>query len=104
MNLNDRETAAVLAALRLAQKEYGRFASFDHFDKHPALDIDEIDELCEKINCEGPDYIVCHGNPFDGMSLVGPFDDPGKANDYADQHIKNTDWWIVSPQQPKEPV
>ena len=56
MKLSDRELATVLAALRLWQRsrqpldleqiatDEGSFAQ---------LDTDEIDELCQRINCEG---------------------------------------------------
>ncbi len=38
-------------------------------------------------------YVVTIGNPFDGMRLVGPFDDGEAANEYADNH--QDDWWVV---------
>jgi hypothetical protein len=60
MKLDDRELGTVLAALRYWQ----RGTMFDHNRFAPeweiatdgqtieALDVDEIDELCEKLNCE----------------------------------------------------
>ena len=56
MNLSDRELATVLAALRLWQRSRHPLdleeiatdeGSFD------CLDTDEIDSLCERVNCEG---------------------------------------------------
>jgi len=59
MKLTDRELATMLAALRLFQ-EY-LFSSdkeivgkFPHFDEHEPLNPDEIDDLCERLNCEHP--------------------------------------------------
>lgn len=52
VKLSDRELAAVLAALRLAQQDYIRFARMDHFryDGLKPLNTGEIDGLCERIN------------------------------------------------------
>jgi hypothetical protein len=52
MTLNDRELATFLAALRLAQV-FG-VAQFvpDYFtEDSPALSVEEIDDLCERLNC-----------------------------------------------------
>lgn len=102
MNLNDRETATVLAALRLAQQEYVSFASFDHFSDHAPLTLQEIDELCERINCAGGDHIICHGNPFDGMTVLGTFDGGDIANDYATDYLPGTDWWVIALEDARE--
>ena len=52
----DRELATILAALRywqqdLTANEEGPIC--DHFTEHSPLTVDEIDDLCERINC-GP--------------------------------------------------
>jgi len=52
----DRELATILASLRywqrdLAANEEGPIS--EHFNEHTPLTVDEIDELCERINC-GP--------------------------------------------------
>lgn len=58
MNLNKRETATVLAALRYWQRE--GFISSGHErdiatdgDTLKEMTKDEIDDLCERINCDG---------------------------------------------------
>jgi hypothetical protein len=58
VNLTDREVATILAALRywqqdLAANDEVRICQ-EHFDdKNTPLTVEEIDELCERINC-GP--------------------------------------------------
>lgn len=61
MKLNDRELATVLAALRNLQEDIGQYtdkdgwtvedAFADHFTEHEPLSLDEIDDLCERLNC-----------------------------------------------------
>lgn len=52
--LTERELATVLAALRhwkqALRREHGRVAAWPHFDEHEPLDLNEIDELCERLN------------------------------------------------------
>lgn len=66
MKLNSRELATVLAALRLYQRhrEVGGLytevwdIATDH-ERHTALNVEEIDELCQRINFgDGPVKIV----------------------------------------------
>lgn len=56
--LNNRELATVLAALRHFQANRSwdhetleQLHQMDHFAVHSALDDDEIDALCERLNC-----------------------------------------------------
>ena len=55
--LTPRELATVLAALRLWQQEIIAGGvdptAFPHFDIHPLLTANEIDLLCERLNCGG---------------------------------------------------
>ena len=56
VSFTDRELATILAALRywqqdLAANEEGPIS--EHFNEHTPLTVDEIDDLCERINC-GP--------------------------------------------------
>ncbi len=56
VTFDDRELATILAALRyfqqdLAANEEGPIS--EHFNEHTPLSVDEIDDLCERINC-GP--------------------------------------------------
>lgn len=52
--LTEQELATVLAALRHWQqtlrREHGRVATWPHFDEHEPLGLQEIDELCERLN------------------------------------------------------
>ena len=56
----DRETAAILAGLRLYQENHRRFSD-DLFEiasccgDFEPLNVDEVDVLCERINCGGPE-------------------------------------------------
>ncbi len=54
--LTDRELATVLAALRQWQMDWEsnpeELADSVHFEKHKPLTSSEIDELCERLNCE----------------------------------------------------
>ena len=45
--------------------------------------------------------ILVVGNPFDGLRLVGPFEDGDDVADYAEIHEKNETWWIVACEQPE---
>lgn len=51
VELNSRELATVLAALRTAQEDRPIFEQMPHFeDDELPLSDDEIDDLCERIN------------------------------------------------------
>lgn len=57
MKISNRELATVLAALRLWQAGLpldfeGDAGRTGHFEEHAPLTPDEIDKLCERINCE----------------------------------------------------
>lgn len=45
--------------------------------------------------------IVANGNPFDGLALVGPFDDGEQAGEYAERHFDG-EWWIVPVEPPEK--
>lgn len=56
MNFDKRETATVLAALRFYQANFYDTEQMKeemcfHFTDDEPLDHDQIDELCERINC-----------------------------------------------------
>lgn len=40
-------------------------------------------------------FIVVCGNPADGYTHYGPFDDSDSANEWADQELRNADSWHV---------
>jgi len=50
---------------------------------------------------EGTKWIVVCGNPVDGCSFHGPFDNNAEAFDYAQG--MQTDWWVAPLQSPEEP-
>lgn len=48
-------------------------------------------------------YAILHGNPVDGLTVVGPFDEFDDANGYADDHLNGGgEWWIVELIAPEE--
>ena len=52
MTLTDRELATVLAALRMAQiLSLARLAPDYFTEDTPPLTFEEIDDLCERLNC-----------------------------------------------------
>lgn len=56
MNFNDRETAMVLYALRKVQESLNTTdlsTNEGHFAEVEPLSADEIEDLCERINCDG---------------------------------------------------
>jgi len=50
MNLNKREIAHILAALRIAQKQ--DLNGMAHFEEIEPLTLEEVDALCEKVNLD----------------------------------------------------
>lgn len=48
-------------------------------------------------------FIVCYGNPIDGLTFTGPFETRDSANEWADANIATEyDWWVAPIEQPKE--
>ncbi|WP_289101016.1 hypothetical protein [uncultured Marinobacter sp.] len=49
-------------------------------------------------------WIVVAGNPMDGITFYGPFDDGNYANDWAEDELNNTgcDWWVSELTQPDQ--
>ena len=75
MNLNDRETATVLAALRHFQYIDSDAMKDEHFTDVEPLNNNQIDELCERINtdyssfvCENPECKL-RGQPQDSILI-----------------------------------
>jgi uncharacterized protein YbaR (Trm112 family) len=72
MNFNDRETAMVLYALRKVQeslKTTDLSNNEGHFAEVESLNADEIEDLCERINCDG-DY---DSEPVDSFNTTCPY-------------------------------
>lgn len=40
-------------------------------------------------------YSVLIGNPMDGMTLRGIFDDYQEACEWADFNLQESEWWVV---------
>jgi hypothetical protein len=40
-------------------------------------------------------YTVAVGNPWDGITLYGSFDDSGEAITYADKYFRKDEWVVV---------
>jgi len=40
-------------------------------------------------------HVVVIGSPFDGQRIVGPFATGEEAIEWAEQNIRNEDWWAV---------
>lgn len=51
-------------------------------------------------------HIVIIGNPVDGFTHYGPFDDAAVATDWADEYVQadkyGLDWWVVDLHDPEE--
>ena len=47
-------------------------------------------------------YAILHGNPIDGLIIIGMFDSQETATYYADENLNGVgDWWIVEIEAPK---
>ena len=101
MNFNDKETATLLACLRVAEISLATVNRMPQLDGYPTIYEDDIQALCEKINCTGASHVICHGNPFDGMTILGTFADGDTANEYAQDRLKLTDWWVMGLEDPR---
>ena len=47
-------------------------------------------------------YIVLYGNPVDGMTFCGPFEDFEEAELHTEVH--DNDWWIASMRDPDHAI
>ena len=49
-------------------------------------------------------HVVVVGDPFDGMSIYGPFPTGDEANDWAQCNgktdLEDVDWWVVRLESP----
>ena len=46
--------------------------------------------------------IIVMGNPIDGLTFTGPFNDAEEAGDYAADEYHHEEWWIAFVQPPKD--
>jgi len=91
--MNDRELATVLAALRFFQEESLRHPTLhtmfrEHFEDHPVLTAEEIDDLCIQLNTNGrPALTVLHLDTKYGTDLFA-FEDPMLAYELVQAHVR----------------
>ncbi len=57
MAINDQELTSILAGLRILQDmieddTLADYRRLPHFDDYPPLNSEQIDALCEKLNCQ----------------------------------------------------
>jgi hypothetical protein len=45
-------------------------------------------------------YAVVYGNPVDGFTMVGPFDDSQNALDWSDRMLDSAEWWVIKLEDP----
>lgn len=45
-------------------------------------------------------HVIVWGNPIDGLSFCGPFEDHDLAVRYAEANYKTHDWWIAGLDKP----
>lgn len=45
-------------------------------------------------------HVIATGNPFDGVKLIGPFNNYEAALTYADSNTFEWDWWVVHIEKP----
>ena len=45
--------------------------------------------------------VLAIGNPFDGLTLCGPFETPNEAHDYADKNYGGDTYVIVELSRPE---
>lgn len=47
-------------------------------------------------------YVVAKGDPFDGVTLYGPFKDYDSALEWAECNDREGEWWVVGINNPEE--
>jgi hypothetical protein len=41
-------------------------------------------------------YCILTGNPIDGMGVIGPFDTVDDAQNFVQNRLTDSTWWIVT--------
>ena len=44
--------------------------------------------------------IIITGNPVDGFTFIGPFNDSEEADAYAVEKLRGEEWWIADMSEP----
>lgn len=49
-------------------------------------------------------HVIASGNPFDGLTLIGPFENFAVAVEYAEQHLSEVgpEYWAVECEEPSD--
>ena len=45
-------------------------------------------------------HIIVYGNPVDGFSFIGPFDDHESAHEFAEEYKGGVEWWVLTLEEP----
>lgn len=40
-------------------------------------------------------WVIAVGNPFDGLTLYGPYESAEIASETAEQQFSGEEWWVV---------
>lgn len=48
--------------------------------------------------------LIAYGDPFSGITLVGPFEDDEAAGNFAENNLRNFDWWVIRVTAPNEVI
>lgn len=46
--------------------------------------------------------VIVYGNPFDGLAIVGPFEDTEEANHYGEMELRNFEYWVIAVETPED--
>jgi hypothetical protein len=76
-------------------------AENDRSGPDASLSIKEIDALIEtKVNVDQEKvHALVVGDPFEGLQVLGPFNDPGVAQQIAETTYRDQTWWLVDQRQ-----
>lgn len=47
-------------------------------------------------------YVIVVGNPFDGLTIYGPYEDEDEAIQYAELWIRGYTWHVVTIEDPNK--
>lgn len=46
-------------------------------------------------------HVIVRGNPFDGLTIHGPFATGEEAHEWADAYCRDVEWWAVALESPE---
>lgn len=47
-------------------------------------------------------HVIMTGNPADGFAVIGPFNNAEEASEYADEHFREEEWWLLPLHAPED--